>query len=513
MPRTPKTLCHALALCMLLWCSNSPQAHSQRIQFPPTSGLRPIQGTQLPGTGGTTMVPINPATQAGIYPSTGFGSPNFDPYSGGTPNAPTLLGAPTPIFGGQPTLIAPPAGNNGAIFAPGAVTTSPLGNYPAYNGVAPTMPGVGQSGIVGTFQNTPPNFGQPGLYPSNSPAALFPGYGPANGATNGSGSIFGGFFSNLFGPGNNAAMGVPQASVLPPNYGGGNIFGGLPNINPQGTMFNGGYTTPQFIRLFQGPRFRHGFVYGDENADSLMINDSDVSLAFAIPNFLYSTQPLYLMPSFSLHQWDGPQPPSTADLPPLAYSAFLDSGWQSDPARILGAELGLRVGMFSDFDTATSDSLRIMGRGIGRIRLTPTTTLKLGVLYLDRNKVKLLPAGGLLWQPNQDTRFDLFFPEPKLSHYLTTLGNTDSWWYVGGYYGGGAWTVQRTDTTKDSIDINDLRLVLGLEWGRNEQMREGRRVGFLEVGYVFDRELLYNASPLDNLSLQDTVMIRAGIGY
>ena len=154
-----------------------------------------------------------------------------------------------------------------------------------------------------------------------------------------------------------------------------------------------------------------------------------------------------------------------------------------------------------------------MGRALGRIRLTPAATLKLGAIYLDRNKVKLLPAGGILWQPNPETRFDLFFPEPKLAHYLATVGTMDSWWYVGGYYGGGAWTVKRKSGAKESIDINDLRLVLGLEWGRNDQMRDGRRVGFLEVGYVFQREILFKESPADNLDLQDSVMIRAGFGY
>jgi len=283
--------------------------------------------------------------------------------------------------------------------------------------------------------------------------------------------------------------------------------------NPQGTVFNGSLGTPQFIRLFQGPRLRHAWLYGNDDPDALMINDTDVALAFVVPNFFYSTQPLYILPSFSLHQWEGPKPPSSADLPAIAYSAFLDTGWQTDPARIFGAELGLRVGMFSDFDTATSDSLRIMGRGIGRVRLTPRMTLKLGAMYLDRNKVKLLPAGGILWQPNQDTRFDLFFPEPKLAHYLSTIGTADAWWYVGGYYGGGAWTVTRANDTTDSIDINDIRLVLGLEWGRNDQLRDGRRYGFVEVGYVFDRELLYKHSPLDDMSLQDTIMVRAGIGY
>ncbi len=44
-------------------------------------------------------------------------------------------------------------------------------------------------------------------------------------------------------------------------------------------------------------------------------------------------------------------------------------------------------------------------------------------------------------------------------------------------------------------------------------MRDGRRVGFIEAGYVFQRELLFKESPADNIDLQDSLMVRAGIGY
>lgn len=478
---------------------------AQRIQFPPnaTTGLRPIDG-QVPSTmSSPAMIPINPATQAGVYPSQGFGSPTFDPYSGAAANAGFFSGTPMQGSG------FPPGG-----FAPNAMpTANPYAQYPAYNGPVPGVPGAGQSGTMGTFPGAGINYSQPGMYPNSSPSALFPS--STYGAPNNTGSLFGGMFDGVFGSSNTGNFGgtygqpyampqYPNGQVLPPP---------MNPWNPQGSMFGSPYGQPEILRLYQGPRFRHAWLNGNDDADALMINDSDVSLGFAIPNFLFSTQPLYLLPSFSLHQWDGPKPNATADLPALAYSAFLDSGWQSDPASILGAELGLRVGMFTDFDTANSDSLRVMGRGIGRVRLTPRLTMKAGVMYLDRNRIKLLPAGGLLWQPNPDTRFDLFFPEPKLAHYLATIGTADAWWYVGGYYGGGAWTVRRTDGTQDSIDINDIRVVLGLEWGRNDQMRDGRRVGFFEVGYVFDRELLYKNSPLDNMDLQSTFMLRAGIGY
>jgi hypothetical protein len=345
----------------------------------------------------------------------------------------------------------------------------------------------------------------------NNSGGLFSGFTNWLGGTNpyGYGYGQGGYGTGGFPPG---AYGGPvnNSGILAPGaVGGASPYG----WNPQGSLAGTFNSTPGFIRLFQGPRFRHAFIYGDNDQDSLQINDSDLSLAFAIPNFLFSTQPLYILPSFSLHQWDGPNAPATADLPSKAYSAFLDTGWQSDPLRLVGAELGVRVGVFSDFDTFTSDSLRVMGRGLARLRLTPTATLKGGVVYLDRNRVKLLPAGGILWQPNPGTRFDLFFPEPKLSHYLSTVGTYDTWWYVGGYYGGGAWTVERANGTKDSIDINDIRLLIGLEWGRNDQLRDGRRIGFMEIGYVFNRELLYKNSPANNLDLDDSFVVRAGIGY
>ncbi len=504
-------------------------AFGQRIQFPQTNGLRPVGSTvqnttPLPDlasnpAAGPVMVPLN---SAAIYPPAS--SAQFDPYSTRqvtTPTfpqtnpyppsssiAPSLGGSvPTaqPNFGAAPSYGAP---SYGAPTYSAPTYGAPTTGYPGYNGASPTLPGIGQSGILGTYPYTNSTVYPPSAYPNGSPSALFPGAYPQTGQPGfGYGQSGGSWFGNLFGGNNYAQPGItaPGNLVLPPG-------GSWGNWNPQGSVFNGQPAYPQVLRLFQGPRFRHAWIYGSDDNDALQINDSDVALAFAIPNFLYSTQPVYLLPSFSVHNWEGPRNVA-ADLPPIAYSAFLDAGWQSDPARIMGAELGLRVGVFSDFEAHTSDSLRVMGRALGRVRLTPAATLKLGAIYLDRNKVKLLPAGGILWQPNPETRFDLFFPEPKLAHYLATVGTMDTWWYVGGYYGGGSWTVKRTSGEKESIDINDIRLVLGLEWGRNEQMRDGRRVAFLEAGYVFQRELLFKESPADNLDLQDSFMIRAGIGY
>ncbi len=115
--------------------------------------------------------------------------------------------------------------------------------------------------------------------------------------------------------------------------------------------------------------------------------------------------------------------------------------------------------------------------------------------------------------PNPDTRFDLFFPEPKLAHYLTTLGTQDLWWYLTGYYGGGTWTITRQGGAEDSIDINDFRIAVGLDFGRNDTLRQGRRLGFIEAGYAFHRELLYRNAPMDSTDLKDAFVLRAGFGY
>jgi hypothetical protein len=300
-----------------------------------------------------------------------------------------------------------------------------------------------------------------------------------------------------------------------------NVYGGPPaSTVPYGTpsppsLFPQGLPAPQWsapATKFITPRVQYTWIGDGGGTRDLGINDFDFSAAMAFPDFLYSNQPLYVIPSFSLHLWSGPRE-LASDLPGNAYSAFLDFGWASDPAQQLGGELGVRLGVFSDFNTFNTNSGRIMGQGLFRVRMTPTLTLRGGVIYLDRHKIKLLPAGGVLWTPNAETRFDIFFPKPKLAQRLTTLGNQDIWWYVAGEYGGGAWTIERADQTSDRMDINDIRLILGAEWGQPGRMAQGRRVGFVEAAWVTGREIIYVNDPNDSISLNDAIMVRAGFNY
>jgi hypothetical protein len=171
------------------------------------------------------------------------------------------------------------------------------------------------------------------------------------------------------------------------------------------------------------------------------------------------------------------------------------------------ADLAFSIGVYSDFKFVDSHSLRILGRGIGIYAVSPTWSVALGAVYLDRLSVKLLPAGGIIWTPNPDARYEILFPNPKLSQRITTYGNTDFWAYLRGEYGGGQWTVQHITGQQDTINYNDFRIIIGVDWFNLQRLH-----GNFEVGYVFNREILYLASaPTVNPS--DSVMIRAGLSY
>ena len=432
-------------------------------------------------------------------------TPQYGQFSGtaGTgPTGPTFRPSTAPQYPGiapQYTSTAPqyPAAN-----PYGNATTSGwnLGSlfgyqqnpYPGYPPSTPNVPSVGYPYSPSDLSAAQPSFPS-SAYPNTAPNVLFPGTGAGQP-----------FNSNPYQNNPYQQYGYQQNRYNWNNW-----------WNSTGANFNSG--TNQVIRLFQGPRFRHTWLpgtdgFGSKKPTSLQTNDTDVSLVFAIPNFLNSTRPLYIIPSYSQHEWDGPTQVGS-DLPGSAFSGFLDAGWETNPQQTLGMELGVRVGVFSAFDAINSNSIRIQGKALGRLRLTPTATLRAGVFYLDRNKIKLLPAGGILWMPNQDTRFDLFFPEPKLAHYVATLGNSDVWWYLSGYYGGGAWTIKQTDGTNDEIDINDIRIMLGLEIGKSDQIRQGFRLGFIEAGYAFNRELIYRVRSTSNLDLDNSFVLRAGFAY
>jgi hypothetical protein len=306
-----------------------------------------------------------------------------------------------------------------------------------------------------------------------------------------------------------------------------------PGQPPPGAYTPAGYAAPsssfdqtvqqtyaQTMHVFQGVRGSWAYLLGDGQGTNVGVNEFDTTATFALPFFHNSPvnvnhAPLLITPGFGLQLWDGPQTSATllADLPPNTYDVFVDAAWNPKFTPLFGAELGIRVGIFTNWDVLVADSWRIMGRAIGTLQMTPTMQAKAGIVYLDRNQVKLLPALGMTWTPNADSRYDIFFPAPRAAKRFGATGRHNWWGYISGEYGGGAWTFRRSTSLYNMItgfDYNDIRIALGTEW-----VPKGPTglAGNFEVGYVFYRQLFYVDGPPQIQDLPDTIMFRLGLAY
>jgi hypothetical protein len=305
------------------------------------------------------------------------------------------------------------------------------------------------------------------------------------------------------------------APSLVPTQGTGQLASPYPPP-PQGpTQFQQAYA--QTMHVYQGARGSWAYLFGDGDGTSVGVNELDTTATFALPFFHNSPAnlnhaPLLLTPGFGLQLWDGPQTTATmlADLPPNTYDVFIDAAWNPQFTPLFGAELGIRTGIYTNWNVFVTDSWRIMGRAIGTLRLTPTMQGKAGIVYIDRNDIKLLPAVGLTWTPDADSRYDIFFPAPKLARKFAT-GPRRSWWgYLYGEYGGGAWTFRRDTGAISPFDYNDIRIALGVEAVPTTQTG---LTGNFEVGYVFARQLFFVVGQPRRQDLDDTLMLRLGLGY
>ena len=398
-----------------------------------------------------------------------------------------------PLRSQRVRLPAPAAVPGSAVAQPpgvtlGAPVTTPFDPY----NVAPPLPTPALPSVPGTA----PTFTNPTL---PSPSVI-----QAPGTVNGS----------LVAP--NAA-GIPilsgprYPSTAPPAMFPDGIF---PNWDwtPGQWLGGGAITPPPYESLFQDFFMRHTWFHGETDPQELEMHETEAATSLVIPGPLGISKDIRLTPGFIFYTLEGPvvlAGSTHGDLPGRLYGGYLDSFLDPQITSQLSAELNARIGVYSDFDHLTDDSIRLTGRGIFLLRLTPSATLKGGVEFLDRLDIKLLPAGGVLWEPNPQTRFDIYFPRPKLAHYFRTIGASEIWWYVGAEYGGGSWTVREVageNPFTGRIDINDFRGFVGLDFTRPSGF-----TGFIEGGYAFEREIIYDGNLGMTLDLEDTFMVRAGL--
>lgn len=236
---------------------------------------------------------------------------------------------------------------------------------------------------------------------------------------------------------------------------------------------------------------------------------SDVALktvlAFPIPS---RDWPLIVTPGFTARFLEGP---AVTDLPPRLYDATVQFRSMRRLTPRWAMDVAVTPGVYSDFEQSTDEALRITGYGAAMFTWTSTTKLLFGVAYLDREDLRVLPIGGILWTPNPDLVIEAAVPRPRIARRLYCTGQSteeiQDWAYIAGELGGGTWAIQRADGRNDAVTYTDYRVMLGVE-----RRRLGGLDCQLEIGYVFGRTLEYRSQASD-IDLDGTVMVRGGLTY
>lgn len=240
--------------------------------------------------------------------------------------------------------------------------------------------------------------------------------------------------------------------------------------------------------------------FGD---DGLGITNIEAKAVFGLP-FLTVENPLIITPVYGAYFLDGPE---ESDLPARVYDTYIEFRHLRKLTDTFMLDLQVTPGWYSDYSHFEWDSLRVGARALGIYDSSPTSRWVFGAVYLDRDDIHWLPAGGWMWTPTPEWNLELIFPKPKLARRIAFDGRLETWLYVGGDLGGSAWTIERADGRPDEVAYRDVRLLAGID----------RKIGHfsmakLEFGYVLWRELDYTSRQRD-VELDDTFLIRALWGF
>jgi hypothetical protein len=265
--------------------------------------------------------------------------------------------------------------------------------------------------------------------------------------------------------------------------------------------------------MFEGPRltsFKDGFfqkfslsgtwLAGNGSADSLGIVESEAFLTVAVP--MPTTEwPMLITPYFNVRTLDGPVSP---DVPGAVYETYVDFMWVPKLTPNLLGILAITPSVYSDFQQGSADGFRWAGKGLVRWDIEPERLqLLAGVLYLNREDIRVLPAGGVIWRPTDDQNYELVFPRPKIAHRFRYTNVSEDWCYLLGEFGGNSFAIERADGSPDVMTLRDWRFMLGVE----RRLNGGAGYRF-EVGYVFSRAVEYLHSATPDFHPDNTLLLR-----
>lgn len=240
------------------------------------------------------------------------------------------------------------------------------------------------------------------------------------------------------------------------------------------------------------------------NSDGVGFLGFDVNAIFGLPCPTRES-PLLIKPGTEVNFVESTP---AFNLPNELYDNYLEFRWLSKITPRFGVDFSVTPGWHSDYQNSIgADCYRTVAYGVGAYDWSPTLTVAAGIIYLDRDNINIAPAGGIIWTPNEDTRFELISPRPRIARRFHCEPCFNDWMYVAGEFGGGQWGIQQAGVN-NVMTSTDWRLLFGIERKSTDLGFNGR----VELGYVFGRVLSYRDT-LPDQDLPDTLLARLGVWY
>ncbi|MEZ6134948.1 MAG: hypothetical protein R3C53_08575 [Pirellulaceae bacterium] len=191
--------------------------------------------------------------------------------------------------------------------------------------------------------------------------------------------------------------------------------------------------------------------------------------------------------------------PVATDMPPRLFDFQLAYQRRKAYSHRLMLDTKVGVGAFSDFEGSARKGIRFPSHAVGYYQWDPWLVSVLGIEFLDRDDVNLLPVVGFVWRQRDDIVAELVFPRPRIQ--IKIRDNRAL--YLSGELGGGTWAIERVSDLNDNVSYRDLRLMLGVvKFGDQDDSDSA-----LEIGWAFSRALEYR-SALGNYHPDDTFILR-----
>lgn len=254
--------------------------------------------------------------------------------------------------------------------------------------------------------------------------------------------------------------------------------------------------------FFQKLSLQASYIGDGNHQEDLGFTELETYLTVAVP-FPIVEWPLLITPYYQMRLLQGPL---NTDLPPRLHDAYVDFMWVPQIVNRWLLILSVSPGIYSDFQKWQDDAFRITGKALVRYDYIPDRLQVIaGVLYLGRDNLMLLPAGGVIWTPTDDLRFELIFPTPKLAARFNVGQGFEDWAYFRAEYGGNTYAITRENGEEDKVTWQDIRLLLGVE----RKLNGG--AGFrIEGGYVLGRRVDF-VSNRGDFTAEDTWLVRGGV--